>query len=220
MDLLTKHTTSNNRILKFIAMSIFILLPIISFFFGIKYQEALYIKNPSITHDKKIIQPTPPIATKTAWKTYINKKYGYSINYPSNWTVREYSNSSAGATFRPLSKPNDPQYEYITIERRIKILSDEKDVPFDEYVKIAAKGEIQNYIDIKTMKKVVSDSGVMGYETTWKVMSIGGRQSGESSPITYFPVLPDSKATIQITLEEVAYQDIYDKMLSSFNYLK
>lgn len=46
----------------------------------------------------EVLIPTIPISTPTpdptaGWKTYTNKKYGYSISYPINWDVKEFPES-------------------------------------------------------------------------------------------------------------------------------
>ncbi len=61
----------------------------------------------------------------STWKTYENKKYGFSLQYPSTWTVEESTNSSPSVSFNPhidsphLAGPIEPKavpYE-LTIDK-------------------------------------------------------------------------------------------------------
>lgn len=148
-------------------------------------------------------------------KTYTNSKYHFSINYPASWAYREYPDTFDGAGFRPSNEPNDPQYEYITVSRMPKVLST-KAVSFEEYVKTAATQEIQNYQSINTSEKIVTDSGITGYNTTWNYQPLGGGGVQISLPRAYFPST-DNSSTIQVSLSDKNYLDIYNQMIKTFN---
>lgn len=204
-------------------IAIFVLGIIALFFLGYYYGQ-LQNKKGALTPDSlvKTNKSQTKINTDSKeWKTYINATYNYSIQYPADWEVREFPDSKTGASFRPSDKPNDYQYEYISINKSGRIMSDELPNPtFEEYVKIAGK-EIQNYNSLSTIKKVVTLSGIVGYTTTWKVspLSSMGRSSakeGESLPRTYFEIPSNSSATIQVEITNDEYKDIYEKMLSTF----
>lgn len=163
-------------------------------------------------------QPTG-IADPTAnWKTYFNMKYGYSIKYPADWTPREYPDTKTGAAFRPTEAPDDFMSEFIQINLNKRDL-DSRSVPFADYVKIAAPKEIQNYENLASITKIVTKSGIIGYETTWNVQSMMGTGggSGVAGPITYFDSKDDSADTIQVTLSNEKYKEIYEEMLLTFN---
>ncbi len=53
------------------------------------WQNQQYINTIDPSPDAVIIKPTPPISVIKLkdWKTYTNNKYGYSIQYPANFTV-------------------------------------------------------------------------------------------------------------------------------------
>lgn len=91
----------------------------------------------------------------------------------------------------------------------------------EEYVKRAGE-ETQDYGDLITMKKVVTDSGITGYTATYHVGPfLGGPGKGsESSPRTYFEIPGNNTATIQVQIGEEKYIDIYNQMLSSFKLLE
>lgn len=171
-----------------------------------------------ITQPSATAIPTPSTAAKN-WKTYTNIALNYSINYPSDWEVRESTDPKSGAAFRPANKPNDPQYEYISINKYTRVMFDDSpNLTFEEYVKKAG-AEIQNYKDLATIKKVVTDSGLVGYTATWNVSSIvPGQKGGESTPRTYFEIPSNNLATIQVVVDDGKYLDIYNQMLATFKY--
>jgi len=96
---LLKELTIVTFLSKYLAMILFILLPILGFYLGIKYQQALstlpsnqVFITPSIS-----ISPTPPLTEEqrsyiitnnpihTGWKTYTNPYAGISFSYPGTW---------------------------------------------------------------------------------------------------------------------------------------
>lgn len=93
-------------------------------------------------------------------------------------------------------------------------------MPFQEYVKIAATQEIQGYTKLVSRKKVTTDSGIVGYETTWQVepSSGAGQRQSISEPITYFPLQNDPTVTVQILLTNNAYISSYEVLLQTFSY--
>ncbi len=166
--------------------------------------------------------PTPTPITKPvmSWKTYTNTKHNYSIAYPGDWSVREYPDTKEGAAFNPNSKPGYPDNgDAISISVGQKIVNYIDD-PFEEYVKIAASAEIQNYGELASIKKVTTTDGMVGYETTWMVQPFLGRGSGssESMPITYFE-LPNSKTLlVRVTLGREEDLATYEQMLSTIKF--
>jgi hypothetical protein len=85
---------------KLLAMFLFIVLPFVGFYLGMKYQEKVTVTTPTIPQVQKSAIPTStiiPIDTSN-WKTYSNTKTSYSFKYPANlyfYTPRKAS-SSAG----------------------------------------------------------------------------------------------------------------------------
>ena len=55
------------------------------------------------------VHPTP---VSGAWSVYVDPTFGYSFQYPSNWTVQPAigQNESDVTLSEPLSDPNDPNY--------------------------------------------------------------------------------------------------------------
>ncbi|MCL5795597.1 MAG: hypothetical protein M1338_04575 [Patescibacteria group bacterium] len=168
--------------------------------------------------------PTTPTLTPTAtvdmttWKTYTNKKYGYSIKYPSNWTYREYPDTKNGAGFRLSTSANDVASEVINIAQTARPTSQEA-LSFENYVKIAATQEIQNYESQVSSTQITTTSGLIGYETTWSVSSLTNNTMTTSLPIAYFNAA-NKKDTVQVTITDKAYLDTYNNMLTTFNLTK
>lgn len=162
----------------------------------------------------------PTVTSAAQWKTYTNTKYNYSIDYPSNWEVREYPETKDGAAFNPFNKPGYPDSsDAITISAGQKVGT--MDDPFKDYVKTAASGEIQNFNKIASLKKITTTDGIVGYETTWMVqpMTVMGRPptegESESLPITYFEA-PNSKTLLlRVYLNRKEDMNTYEKMLKT-----
>lgn len=160
--------------------------------------------------------PTP---TKTAtWKTYTNTKFNYTVDYPSDWTLREYSDSQEGAAFNPLNKPGYPDAsDAISISTGQKVGNYED--PLEEYAKVAATAEIQNYNSLASFKRVTTVNGIVGYETTWMVqpISVMGQPAtqgkSESLPITYFEIPGNKTSLVRVSLNRKEDLETYEKML-------
>jgi hypothetical protein len=163
--------------------------------------------------------PTPTLTQEATWKTYTNTKYNYTINYPGDWSVREYSDSKEGAAFNPLNQPGYPDTsDAISISAGPKI-SNYQDYSLEQYAKIAATAEIQNYNSLASFKKVTTADGAVGYKTTWMVQSISvmGRPpadgESESLPITYFEIPGNKTSLVRVTLNRKEDLAAYEKML-------
>ncbi len=161
------------------------------------------------------------IVKNTGWQIYTNNKFGYSINYPNNWTFREFPDTQTGAGFIPPNSPKDIASECITIDAR-GTAENKYSVPFDEYVKTAAIEEIQNYQKLNSIEAITTASGLVGYKTTWIYKTMDGQEK-TSLPITYF----DNKnikeldgglkfKTFQIILNSQNCEEVYNQMLSTF----
>lgn len=156
--------------------------------------------------------------------TYTNSKYGFSIHYPGTLVVREFPDTKDGAGFRPLDKADDPANEVITIsvlDKNADLMTDS----LEDYAKVAASVQIQNYLKLNSISPVKTNSGLTGYTTTWDVAPItilGASPSAQTSvslPITYFDLGEASlSATVQISLGDEYYKDIYNQMIKTYSY--
>lgn len=160
-------------------------------------------------------------ATKVE-KSYTNSKYGYTVAISQGWTYREFPDTQSGIALRPEDTPNDYQSEFITVNVMQKP-ANYRTMPFDDYVKIAAVQEIQGYTKLVSFKEITTQSGIVGYETTWQVTPPPGAEEEQqriSEPITYFPLPNDAKVTVQISLTNAAYVSSYEALLPTFSYIQ
>lgn len=159
---------------------------------------------------------------KPVWQTYANTKFGYSIDYPGNWTFREFPDTQTGAGFRPSDSPSEIASECITIDER-GTAADEYKTPLVEYAPKAAAIEIQNYEKLNSVRSVTTTAGSAGYETTWIYRTFDGQEK-ISLPITYFENdRADGRLkykTVQITLNSEDCEGTYGQMLPTLKLLE
>jgi hypothetical protein len=215
-------TSSGNKINTVLLIIILLVVfGIGAYLLGTK-QNILVAQNQHKAITPTISQPTPTPESAVNWKVYENSKFGYSINYKSDWTYREFPDTQTGAGFRQLSSPSEIASECITVDE-MTTSSSSYDLPFDEYVKKAATVEIQNYEKLNSIKKITAESGLIGYETTWNYRSMKDGTEKISLPITYFEnkkTIQDSYGPInykavQIRLDNQKCESVYNQMLTT-----
>lgn len=156
----------------------------------------------------------------TAWKTYTNAKYNFSVDYPQDWTIREYPDTKSGASFIPPNVAQDSQTSEAISVSGGRTMLDYVDQTLEKYAKIAGR-ETQNYNELASFKKVTTVGGATAYETTWMVqpITINGQppaqKNSESLPITYFEIPGDKSALIRAILENKEYLSTYEKMITT-----
>src|SRR5260221_1405311 len=161
--------------------------------------------------------PVPSGTDETAnWKTYTNTKHGYSIKYPNDWSFREFSSTKDGAGFYNTASGDVIGNEPITINFNQRPSNDQS-VPFSDYVKIAAIKEIQGFESLVLINLVTTNSGIVGYKTTWNYKTLAG-EAKISLPITYFDTKLPTGETVQINLGDKNDEQIYNKILSTFKF--
>lgn len=160
-------------------------------------------------------QKTNQTQIQTAsWKTYKNS-YGYEIEYPSDWTYREFPGTKSGAGFRPVSKSDDYINEFIVVDN-INRGSDYCDIDFSEYVKTAfAKEAGAGDQVLNSIKKVDNFANIETYETTWKYVNMEGKEV-ISLPITYFKSNKKGCSSPQLVLYNNDYLEMYRQMAKTF----
>ena len=228
MDFFTKHSTANNSLLKIIATFVFIALPFGGFLIGMQYQAVLdanLAKN-SLTQERTMKGSNKVIT----WKTYTNTKYNYSINYPSDWIVREFPDTKTGAAFQPANKPVDYNNETIVVDVSQKVLSDPPVTSFEEYAKSAGTKEIQSYGAAASFEKIITDSGVVGYKATWYMGSPpmitnekntnvqGSNIKTASGPFAYFEIPTTFSRLLQVRGDKDKDTAVYNKMIKSVTF--
>lgn len=137
MDLLNKYFTANNKLLKYVVLLMFIILPIIGFLLGIQYDRHLLLPK-NVTEEIIKITPTNvtnftlPSLDTTSWKTYTTndkmdipegflQKYPavvasqISFKYPNTWKlVKEdrsgYSGTEGAEYLTFYLAKSDPKY--------------------------------------------------------------------------------------------------------------
>lgn len=154
------------------------------------------------------------------WNEYNDKQNGYSIKYPANWSIHEFSGGGAG--FNPPEKVREEPNGLFGIAVGQRDFN-ELQTPFVDYIQKAAGLEIQGYQKLISYEKIVTDSSIVGYKTIWSVAEIVS--PNKTSIITYFErPNKDTSATIQINGASVEmnrdYGDVYDKMIKTFRYTR
>ena len=154
---------------------------------------------------------------KIQWKKYKNIQYNFEIEYPLDWSLRE---NNLGAVFFPENKSNENIIGNGSINIGFyKRGSAYCKIPFDDYVKIAGPSEIQNYNSINKINFGINNNGTKGYEITWNYTDFQGLGK-ISLPIVYFETKEDLCGSIQIFLNDNNYLDVYNKIVSSFNFIE
>ena len=189
-------------------------------YFGLKYAE---LSKQTERLDRLHTSPSPSASSSptAGWETYTNTKYNYSIQYPSDWTYREFPDTQSGAAFRLVGDPNNLNHEHVTIDFNSRA-GDLVGIPFEEYVKKGAIDEIQNYVSLASIEKVVTETSLVGYKTTWNIQVMGETlgKTSVSAPITYFDTKDGVGDTIQVSESDNSYSDIYNQMLSTFKFTR
>lgn len=169
-----------------------------------------------------------PATQQPSVQTYTNTKYNYSVQYPGVWEIQTYPDTQTGANFFLKDSGGNFQSTIATIAVQGRT-GNGYGMPIADYAKIAASSEIQNYGKLDSIKEVKTSSGLTGYETRWIVQSISilddnGKlapiTTSASLPITYFQIPGDDKHTLQVTLENSEYEDVYNNLIRTVAFTK
>lgn len=180
---------------------------------------------PDTADNSAVVKKNSPVTDSAiaSWKTYTNTTYKFSIMYPTTWTYREFPDTKTGAGFRLATNAEDPSNEFINIDYLQRALDDQT-LSFENYVKVAAIHDIEGFEKLVSSTKVTTDSGVVGYTTTWQYRDHSGALQ-TSGPITYFP-LSDNALTgsiqvsgnVQATPISSSTLSDYNKMVKTFKF--
>ncbi|MBU0672839.1 MAG: hypothetical protein KJ732_07430 [Candidatus Margulisbacteria bacterium] len=188
---------------------------------------------------KSIIKLLPPLllfvilGCASPEKVYRNKSFDFSVTYSSQYKIKEFK-------FEEIQTGAELTEGKKTISIRAMGAGTMYDgMSFDEYVKIAASVEIQNFDKLVSLESFVSQAGVRGYKTYWEVIEIIPPDEWKEGmvpdrntvgPIYYFP--PKEKKYIGQQPVKVIMIDSYvqsgkeksiledlEKIAESFEYL-
>jgi len=108
-----------------------------------------------------VVVPTPTPEPTADWKIYTNTKYGYSIKYPSEWTVEAMVGIPVETFEEPVisGPPNADIQGQMFIEVRLK---DERNTPKEAFEKERSLGGILETITEET----TTFAGYDAYKTT------------------------------------------------------
>ncbi|KKT76697.1 MAG: hypothetical protein UW73_C0039G0011 [Microgenomates group bacterium GW2011_GWB1_44_8] len=210
------------NIWKVIALTLLVIVLLgVGYYYSVNSKTAYAPSNTSNYSVSPSPSATQAAQTETL-KTYSNTKYGYSFEYPSGWQVLgTTSDDNIGLA------PMGGKTAAIRVDVSTMVFDDQGVIPFSDYVKVAAKNEIQNYTKLSTIKAVTTTSGVVGYETTWNVApppGAGGSVS-TSDPMVYFPIsakygtgLLSKRLQVSTEGSYATYADIFQALLPTFKF--
>jgi len=153
---------------------------------------------------------------------YRNRDFGYLIAYPSDYQASElkWVKDSIGTVLQGKKGT-------ITV-KTMPAGNDYGKLSFDQYVRTAAAGEIQNCSGLVSIESFVSDFGVKGYKTRWEVIINEDAESGEIKdvktvgPIYFFPPRRKQKLgdrRVMAIMIEGAPEEDARKIAASFRYV-
>ncbi|MFC1540423.1 hypothetical protein ACFL4J_00105 [Candidatus Margulisiibacteriota bacterium] len=128
--------------------------------------------------------------SQPASQTYSNRTFGFQVTYPDKYEAKEYVWEGVQQSVELKCDQG-----YINI-RAMGAGTMYDEMPFDDYAKIAASVEIQNYEKEISIVTFESQSGVNGYETYWRVLQTIPPEDFDKpelypptieGPIYYFP---------------------------------
>ncbi len=201
---------------KFIVVAILGLILVIGIVFLQLNQNQNQNQVPSVPNAMTEEETSSNSEVPLSWNTYTNTKHQYSIDYPTSWNKTE-SPSGDGVSFNPQnSVKTEGMTDEITVYVGQKTMT-ENELTFEEYVKVAAIQEIQNYNKLASVEPIALSNGSVGYKTTWMVQSIVNNGSGESesAPITYFQIPGKPNSLLRVNSGFDTDQSIYDYMIES-----
>ena len=96
--------SQSNSLIKIIAVVLFIALPFFGFYLGMQYQNTVTPSEDQTSvnivkprNNTTVVADKIPVVTQTAdmssWKTYRNIQIGFSVDYPSDWKLKELTDN-------------------------------------------------------------------------------------------------------------------------------
>jgi hypothetical protein len=122
---------------------------------------------------------------------YENRTYDFSVKLPAGYQVKEYKFGREQSSVELRNKQG------IIDIRAMGAGTMYTEMPFDEYARIAAASEIQNYEKLISIEAFVTDTRIRGYRTYWLVYQTVPPEDFDkpedlyppyiAGPIYYFP---------------------------------
>ena len=152
------------------------------------------------------------------WKTYSNKDYSFSINYPNEWSIKESISASTDKTGTIILKQISSDSSNIII---ISIDSQPNIAPytnmtFEEFLN-KDSGPIENYNSVSSIKKITTKNGTMGYEITYNASDRSDKKY-ISSPVVYFKINNKTNDYINILIDGKTSLDLFNQIVSTFKF--
>ncbi len=166
------------------------------------------------------VQTLTPTTNPTAnWKTYINSMFGFSINYPPNWTTVPFASTDIIPGFKPIQdkKYAEPYMAALGIREGCK---DSKPIgEFKQWINTNAAAEIQGRTTMKSSQSGITNQGVNFYKVIWNI------SPGSLSPFKTYPTayvqLPNSinnNYCLEFDYGDPKYFSTMDQILSTFQF--
>ncbi|MCU0641270.1 MAG: protease inhibitor I42 family protein [Candidatus Margulisbacteria bacterium] len=140
-------------------------------------------------------------------RTYKNNEFGFSVSFPPGYQVKPITwvKEETGAELRLGERK-------ITIQALPTGLN-YAGLTFDQYVRIAASVDIQNFQKLISLEPIISAYGISGYRTYWEVIEHNDGDDGQVDrtvtvgPLYYFPLKYPRKLGEQPVKAVLIYPD-------------
>jgi len=106
MSKLPKILITRTPFIRIFALAIYIVFPILGFYFGIWYQKHQKPTSQLITANFNA-SPTDKISELNKWKTYQNELFGFSFSYPAPFAIKVDSKISHSLSIKIVGDPKD-----------------------------------------------------------------------------------------------------------------
>lgn len=188
---------------------------------GLIFAGTGFLLNQRFQFVKTRVVEKPDMISDTV--SYKNPIYGFQIEYSKIFSFKESSDKKS-ISLIPSGKSIDNMDDAILITVRHKSGDPETSKrPLAEYAKTAASEEIQNYNELASIETITTDSGEIGYKTTWKrqAPSMNGvvlnSKNEPSDPIAYFELPEEPYYTVQVYLNDKAYLSEFNQIIKTFS---
>lgn len=212
---LPKFLTTVTPFSKLMALSLFVTLPVLAFYYGMAYQKQEDSINTYI--EPLLLRPTDAISTQSneaVWKSYKDNDLGFTVKYPANWEVKT----------EVMTQQNN--------EYKIKFLEQNSNLWHGEFTITITGGQ-----NIDTDKWAASYFRPLGVNPTTNLAKLQGKTTVDNNDAYKFLVFAFDRHETEIGLirndklyiftftEETPndpnleeHKKIYNKILSTFHF--